>query len=108
MDAGERVHHIPEKARRMTDVSDEAMVGRMKVAAQIIPDLDALADVEASKIKRGPPCWICSIPEREWVEKAKKEGRSLTVIAAVLVRQGHPKDMATRARLEHHLANHVR
>lgn len=71
-------------------------------------DLDAIADEEASKRKTGTPCWVCSIPEREWVEKAKKEGRSVAVIAAVLVRQGHPETMATRSRITNHCASHVR
>jgi hypothetical protein len=70
-------------------------------------DLDALADEEATKIpKGGPRCWACSIPEREWLEKAYREGRTLAVIAAVLVRQGHAD--ATKHKLKGHLANHVR
>jgi hypothetical protein len=72
-------------------------------------DLDAVADEEATRLpKGGTPCWLCSIPERAWVEKARKEGRTLTVIAAVLVRQGHPKEKATQGRIGGHLRNHVR
>lgn len=70
-------------------------------------DLDAMAEEEASKRKSGPPCWACSIPERAWVD-AQKGKRSVAVIAAVLVRQGHSAEMATRSRLYSHLANHVR
>jgi hypothetical protein len=70
-------------------------------------DLDALADEEASKATRGgPKCWTCSIPEREWVEKAYREGRTLGVIVSVLVRQGH--ESATVHKVKGHLANHVR
>lgn len=71
-------------------------------------DLDAMADEEAPKHKSGVPCWACSIPERAWVEKARKEGRTLTVIAAVLIRNGHPPEHATTSRLGQHLRNHVR
>lgn len=71
-------------------------------------DLDAIADEEAVKRKGGQPCWICSIPERAWVEKARKEGRTLTVIAAVLIRQGHSEEIATTHRIKGHMANHVR
>jgi len=71
-------------------------------------DLDALANEEAAKIKRATACWACAIPERDWIEKARKEGRSWTVIAAVLVRQGHPAEMVKRHRLAYHLENHVR
>jgi hypothetical protein len=74
-----------------------------------LTDLDALADEEAERIpKGGPRCWVCSIPERAWIEKAGKEGRSLAVIVAVLVRQGHPPEIATKHRVKGHLANHVR
>jgi hypothetical protein len=65
-------------------------------------DLDAMADAEVAKLKR--PCWICSIPEREWVDKAIKDGRSAPVIAAVLIKQGHAD--ATVHRVKGHRARH--
>lgn len=71
-------------------------------------DLDALADEEAAKINPPHPCWVCSIPERAWVDKAKKDGRSVRVITAVLVKQGHSPEMATKHRVGTHLANCVR
>lgn len=72
-------------------------------------DLNAIANEEAAK-QHGPgvQCWVCSIPEREWIEKARREGRTLPVIAATLVRVGHPKDKATVHRISNHLLNHVR
>lgn len=66
--------------------------------------LDALADEETQRKAR--PCWVCSLPEREWVDKAIKEGRSMTVIAAVLVRQGHAE--ATEHRIKTHKYKHDR
>jgi len=71
-------------------------------------DLDAMADEETKGRHKGPPCWGCSIPERAWVEKARKEGRTLSVIAAVLIRNGHSPDEATTSRIGQHLRNHVR
>ena len=71
-------------------------------------DLDALADEEATRIgKSGPRCWVCFIPEREWVD-AQKGKRSVTVIVATLIRAGHPAQMATKSRLRNHLREHVR
>ena len=67
-------------------------------------DLDALADEETAKTAK--PCWVCSIPEREWVDKALREGRSMPVIAAVLVKAGHAD--ATHHRVKNHKAKHVR
>lgn len=88
--------------------TDEEMLARMQRAADIMPTLDALADEEAERIpKGGPPCWVCSIPERAWVD-AQKGKRTMAVIAAVLVRQGHSPELATKHRLKGHLANHVR
>jgi len=67
-------------------------------------DLDALADEEAAKSKR--PCWVCSIPEREWVDSALAAGRSMPVIAAVLVRAGHTD--ATFHKIKTHKSKHAR
>lgn len=72
-------------------------------------DLDAIAAEEEEKIPGpGVKCWLCSIPERDWVEKARREGRTLPVIAAVLVRQGYDKDRVGIHRLSNHLKRHVR
>lgn len=74
-------------------------------------DLDAIAaEEEALRKKAGPRCWMCSLPkrDREWAEKARRDGRSTPVIAATLVRAGHPKNEATRARIENHLNNHTK
>lgn len=71
-------------------------------------DLDAIAAEEEARLRPVHQCWVCSIPERAWVEKAKKEGRSVPVIVAVLIRQGHSEDLATEYRIKAHLAKHVR
>ena len=70
-------------------------------------DLDAIANEEASKRKPGVACWVCSIPERAWVD-AQKGRRTVPVIVATLIRQGHPESMATRHRIQNHWTNHVR
>lgn len=84
------------------------MLKRLEQASEFIPNLDALADEEAARLHPAPTCWVCSIPERVWVEKAKREGRSVPVIVAVLIRQGHPEEFATEYRIKSHLAKHVR
>lgn len=70
-------------------------------------DLDAIAAEEEAKLNPPPQCFLCSIPEREWVDKAKG-GRSMSVIRAVLIRQGHPADLLTDYRMKKHMSEHVR
>lgn len=89
MDAGERVGDVPAQARSVID-------------------LDALADEEAARLRPPHQCWVCSIQEREWVEKARREGRSIPVIQAVLIKQGHPQELATIYRIKTHLATCVK
>lgn len=71
-------------------------------------DLDAIADEETSKRKRsGPTCWACSLPQdvREWIVRARKEGRTYPVIIGTLHRAGLKE--ASKSRLLHHLTEHA-
>lgn len=69
-------------------------------------DLDALADEEAAKNAR--PCWVCVLPDRErlWVAEALKAGRSMSIIAKVLVKAGHAG--ASEHRIKSHKYKHAK
>lgn len=69
-------------------------------------DLDAIAAEELAKRTPPVPCWLCGLPEREWVEKARTKGLSIPVIIATLERAG--VNGATRHRISNHMATHVR
>lgn len=69
-------------------------------------DLDAIHAEESSRSRRGGPmCWVCVLPEREWLEQKRREGTTYPVLLSVLLRAGHPD--ATIHRLRGHFQNHV-
>lgn len=54
----------------------------------------------------GKPCWACTIPEVEEVNKARRDGVAITIIRSWLVEErGYDAEQATKNRLCHHFSN---
>lgn len=69
--------------------------------------LDAFADALPPR-RNGPPCWVCNLRERAWVERARREGRTNTNIRATLIKVcGYPPEAVTKNKLAHHFQNHM-
>lgn len=57
--------------------------------------------------KKGPKCWLCTIPEREEVdEERRKRGRDCGVAAVVEYLRTIHGDLATKHRVSNHFSEH--
>jgi hypothetical protein len=78
--------------------------------AKVQPDsasLDAFADSLPAR-QNGPVCWACALKERAWVEKARRDGRTISTIRATLIKVcGYPPEQVTKNKLAHHFSNHM-
>ena len=67
-----------------------------------------LAEFAAAHPTRGSGCWMCTIPEREEIEEARRNRVQISVIVDWLNGECGYGDKATPNRVSNHLTNHAK
>lgn len=78
------------------------------MTAKKSPARPSFEEFMATQKGPGTECWFCGIPERQEIEEVVLSGRGSKAAAWRYLRDQCGYEEATRNRIDHHFANHVR